>query len=493
MGITSKADAEKQPPYTPLATLQQDPFLVTFSHPHDPTNSRDWAAFRKWAVTSVLSITGFNRIMVSTIMAPALPSISSDLHMTPVESLMALSVYLLATAFGPLLIGPLSELYGHSPVLHASNAWFFIWNLICGFAHTKSVLMASRRLAGLGASAIYSLPNGVLGDVWPPSQRGRSLGLYNFVPLLGAVVGPIIGGFIAGGTTWRWIFWATSIVQACAIVFSALMFRETHVATILERKAAGLRASTGDERYHTRASVLTQGQSFGAVLLTHLTRPFRLLALGNPIIQIQTLLGGYNYGLLYLNLATYSSLWTGHYHQSASSSCLHYLSLCICEIVGSQVGGYLMDRVHRSLRAGPSSTNSPRAELHIPLMAPTYLLTAFGLLLYGWTAQHSLPWPVVDTGVLLLDVGMTVAGQVLNAYVIDAYPEHVASALAATQLVRSLTAFGFSLFAPAMFEHLGYGWANTAFAGLAGLLGLPATAVLWRWGARLRKQARESY
>jgi MFS family permease len=171
---------------------QEDPFLVAFDQPYDAENPLDWPTGRKWSVTDVLSATGFNRIMVSTIMAPALSTIAHDLNMTTTESAMALSIYLLATAFGPLFIGPLSEIYGRSIVLHVSNIWFLIWNIACGFANTKELLIGSRFLAGFGASSIYALAGGVLGDVWRPEQRGRSLSVYLLIPLLGACVGELV-------------------------------------------------------------------------------------------------------------------------------------------------------------------------------------------------------------------------------------------------------------------------------------------------------------
>jgi hypothetical protein len=114
-----------------LTTKTSDPFLVAFDPHFDIDNPKDWTRSRKWAVTDVLSATGFNRIMVSTIMAPALSTIAHELHMSATESVMALSIYLLATAFGPLIIGPLSEVYGRSKVLHASNVWFLLWNIVC--------------------------------------------------------------------------------------------------------------------------------------------------------------------------------------------------------------------------------------------------------------------------------------------------------------------------------------------------------------------------
>jgi MFS family permease len=156
--------------------------------------------------------------MVSTIMAPALSTIALELDMNSAESVMALSIYLLATAFGPLLIGPLSEIYGRAPILHASNVWFLVWNIVCGFAKTKETLIAARFMAGFGASAIYALAGGVLGDIWRPEQRGKSLGVYLLIPLLGAAIGEITMSYIVLSTLLmltvcrpdhRWIYGCT--------------------------------------------------------------------------------------------------------------------------------------------------------------------------------------------------------------------------------------------------------------------------------------------
>jgi MFS transporter len=141
-----KTDIEMGPlPSTPKSNdISQLSLIVAFTEPHDAENPMQWPDRQKWAVTNVLSATGFNRIMVSTIMAPALHLIAAELNMNATEAAMSLSIYLLATAFGPLLIGPLSELYGRQVVLHASNMWFLIWNIVCGFATTKGMLIAAR-------------------------------------------------------------------------------------------------------------------------------------------------------------------------------------------------------------------------------------------------------------------------------------------------------------------------------------------------------------
>jgi hypothetical protein len=103
-----------------------DAYFVSFTSLSDRIDPKNWPRGKKWAVTDVLSATGFNRIMVSTIMAPALSLISQELNKSSTESAMALSIYLLATAIGHLMIGALSEVYGRKPMLHASNIWFLV-------------------------------------------------------------------------------------------------------------------------------------------------------------------------------------------------------------------------------------------------------------------------------------------------------------------------------------------------------------------------------
>jgi hypothetical protein len=98
-------------------TKHDDPYLVTFDPSFDVDNPKDWPSGRKWAVTDLLSATGFNRIMVSTIMVPALNTIAKELDMSSAESVMALSIYLLATAFGPLVRHPDRDLRGSVLIL----------------------------------------------------------------------------------------------------------------------------------------------------------------------------------------------------------------------------------------------------------------------------------------------------------------------------------------------------------------------------------------
>lgn len=165
--------------------------------------------------------------------------------------------------------------------------------------------------------------------------------------------------------------------------------------------------------------------------------------------------------------------------------------MCIGEILGAQIGGPLMDFVFQKLKKRYGGTINP--EFHVPLMLPGCAMTILGFLLFGWAAQKRAVWVAVDLGTLLLSFGSTLTGQTLQAYVIDSYPDHTSSALAASQLVRSLTAFGFPLVGPQLYAALGYGWGNSLLALLSAIIGIPSPIVLWIFGARLRSTALSTY
>src|ERR1700761_8369993 len=143
---------------------------------------------------------------------------------------------------------------------------------------------------------MLALGGGILSDCFNAEERGKAIGLYSLAPLLGPAVGPIAGGFITENTTWRWVFWSTTIL--CAIIqVSGLFFlqgifglprnmnngvnsltwlKETYAPILLQWKAAKLRKETGNTAYYTEYD--SPDRSLSAILAVALVRPFRLLA-----------------------------------------------------------------------------------------------------------------------------------------------------------------------------------------------------------------------
>lgn len=167
----------------------KDPNLVTWDGPDDPKNPKNWTNKQKWAATLVVSSFTLISPVSSSMVAPAIASISADFHITnSAEEQLVLSIFVLAYAVGPLFLGPLSELYGRIRVLQLANAFYFVFNLACGFAQNKGEMMAFRFLSGLGGSAPLAIGGGLLSDCWKAEERGRAIAIYSLAPLLGPAV-----------------------------------------------------------------------------------------------------------------------------------------------------------------------------------------------------------------------------------------------------------------------------------------------------------------
>lgn len=87
-------------------------------------------------------------------------------------------------------------------------------------------------------------------------------------------------------------------------------------------------------------------------------------------------------------------------------------------------------------------------------------------------------WIFPSLGALLLATGIMIGFNALITYIVDAYPTYSASAVAASSVLRCLAAFVFPLFAPTMYEKLGYGWGNSLLGFVAIGIGGPAPILL---------------
>lgn len=463
-----------------------DPNLVTWDSPDDPANPKNWSMKRKWAATLIVSCFTLVSPMASSMVAPALGTMSREFHITnSVESQLMLSIFVLAYSVGPLFLGPLSEIYGRVLVLQLSNLFFLAWNIGCGFAQSSGQMLAFRFLSGLGGSAPLAIGGGLLSDCFSAEQRGRAISIYSLAPLFGPAIGPIAGGFVTQNTTWRWTFHATSIFTAVVQCFGILFLQETYAPKLLKRKADRLRKETGNNALHTEYE--TPDKTLFNILKTALIRPFRLLGT-QPIIQVLAIYMAYLYGMMYLVLSTFPGLWNNRYHESIGIGGLNYISLGLGFFLGTQICAPISDRIYRKLKKRNNNVGKP--EFRAPLMLPGSILVPVGLFWYGWTAQAHTHWILPNIGAAMFSAGMIIEFQCIQTYIVDAYTRYAASAIGAATVLRSLAGFGFPLFAPAMYNKLDYGWGNSVLGFIGVALGIPAPFLLWKYGALLRAKSR---
>ncbi|KAK0281963.1 hypothetical protein LTR35_007060 [Friedmanniomyces endolithicus] len=226
----------------------------------------------------------------------------ADLGITEqVTSQMLLSIFILAYAIGPLVLGPLSEVYGRVIVLQLANLFFLVFNLACGFATTAPQMLVFRFLAGLGGSAPLAIGGGILADCFRPEERGKAIGVYSLAPLIGPAIGPIAGGFISENTTWRWVFYAVTIADAVIQIAGLFLLQETWAPKLLENKVKKLRKETGNNALYAEGS---RKETVVQKLKISLMRPFILL-FTQPTVIVFAIYMAYLYGLVYLVISSF--------------------------------------------------------------------------------------------------------------------------------------------------------------------------------------------
>jgi MFS family permease len=188
------------------------PNVITFDNP-DPLDPRQWPRRKKLAtVLNVSVLVGVGQ-MSSSMVAPAVIPIMREFEVdSPELGAFIVSVFMLGVAFGLLTTSGLSEVYGRAAVFYVSNIVFVAFAAATSLATSMTQLIVFRFLLGVAAAAPASVGGGVIGDMFVPEERGRATSLYAFGMLIGPLVGPLAGGYLAEGKGWRWVNWVITIL-----------------------------------------------------------------------------------------------------------------------------------------------------------------------------------------------------------------------------------------------------------------------------------------
>jgi multidrug resistance protein len=417
-------------------------------------------------------------------LAPAEEKISKSLGVTePYQWVLINSLILIGIGLSPLLLAPLSEVYGRKPVLIVGSVIFAAWNAGCGAATTLAQILAFRLLSGFGASVADALAGGLIVDMWRAEERGRAWALFMMAPLLGPAIGPICGAFISEDVSWRWVFWAVSIATACVIVAAIVALPETYEPRLqqLALRRAEAQQSVDRSRITNIGPYLRR---FIDLMRINLVRPARMLGT-QIIIQLLAVYMALLYGTMFLFLFMYPRMWTERYRQSVKIGSLNYLSFGIGLIGGVITAGIMNDHIY--LRLKSKNNGQGRPEFRIPTMIMGTALVPVGLLWWGWSSN--LHWIMPNIGSAIFAMGVYVCSSCISVYTMDTYTRYAASAISTNLILRSLTAAVFPLFAPYMLDHLGFGLGSTVLAGSFLIVGTTVMFVLWFRGESLRARS----
>ena len=163
-------------------------------------------------ILSGLLLGMFLAALDQTIVSTAMRTIADKLHGQTAQAWVT-TAYLITSTISTPLYGKLSDTYGRKRFYLFAIGIFIAGSMLCGTATGIYQLAGYRAIQGIGAGGLMSLAFAIVGDIVPPRQRGRYQGYFMSVFGVSSVLGPVLGGTLAGQSTilgldgWRWIFY----------------------------------------------------------------------------------------------------------------------------------------------------------------------------------------------------------------------------------------------------------------------------------------------
>jgi EmrB/QacA subfamily drug resistance transporter len=181
-------------------------------------------------ILSGLMMGMFLAALDQTIVSTAIKTIGNDLHDLQAQAWVTTAFLITSTIAAPLF-GKLSDIYGRKRLFMIAIVIFVTGSALCGLATSMYELAGFRAFQGIGAGGIMPLALAVIGDIIPPRQRARYQGYMMAVFASSSVLGPVLGGLLAGTSDflgvagWRWIFYINVPIAAVALFVIARVLK----------------------------------------------------------------------------------------------------------------------------------------------------------------------------------------------------------------------------------------------------------------------------
>jgi EmrB/QacA subfamily drug resistance transporter len=189
-----------------------------------------------WLILLVLCGAIFMLLLDTTIVNVAQQKIKEGLHADLSQIQWILDSYILAFAVLMLSFGRLGDIYGRKKMFVTGMAVFIAASGLCGISHWianlvgisgATALIISRVLQGIGGALMMPQTLSLITIAFPPQKRGAAMGVWGSVVALGAVLGPLLGGYIVTDYPWEWVFLINIPVGIIAILATLAIVPES--------------------------------------------------------------------------------------------------------------------------------------------------------------------------------------------------------------------------------------------------------------------------
>jgi DHA2 family multidrug resistance protein len=165
------------------------------------------SAARKWAITFTVMVVAFMQILDTSVTNVILPHLQGSLSAGLDEVSWVITSYLAANAVVIPATGWLAGLFGRKRFFLICCTLFVVSSFLSGAAPDLNTLIVARIFQGLGGGPIIPLSQAILWEIFPFHQRGLAMAVWGVGFILGPILGPTVGGYLADEWSWRWIFY----------------------------------------------------------------------------------------------------------------------------------------------------------------------------------------------------------------------------------------------------------------------------------------------
>jgi len=151
----------------------------------------------KWVILAAVMLGTFMTPLDGSIVNTVLPSITAFFHADISIAQWVPTVYLLTISCLILLYGRLGDTLGYKRIFLYGLAAFTVTSILCGFSQSMWMLIAFRALQGLTAGMVMAVGLAIVTAAFPPTERGKAIGIYAISIAVALGLGPTLGGIIA--------------------------------------------------------------------------------------------------------------------------------------------------------------------------------------------------------------------------------------------------------------------------------------------------------
>jgi EmrB/QacA subfamily drug resistance transporter len=377
----------------------------------------------KWWTLVAVCLGTFMLLLDITIVNVALPDIQRSLNSSFSDLQWIVDAYALTLAAFLLTAGSLADRYGRRLLYLIGLGVFTGASVLCGFAVNTVMLQLSRGLQGVGGAIMFAVSLALLADAFRGKDRGTAFGVWGAITGLAVAIGPLLGGALTTGISWRWIFFVNAPIGVAAVIITVMKVTESREPRASRPDWPGFALFTVALASLIYALIESNQKSFSNGLVVGCFIAAAVLLIAFVLVEYRSAHPMFDLALF--RKPTFSGGAVAAFTLSASIfSMLLYLVLYLQDILGYSALGTGVRLMFISVGILITATIAGRLTSVVPirlLIGPGLLLVGVSLLLMrGLTASSS--WTHLIPGMIIGGLGVGLVNPPLASTAVGVVP-----------------------------------------------------------------------